>query len=178
MRIIEGTTEFQVQEETAISIGKFDGLLQGHQLLVERIVKKKQEGLKALIFTFDFGDRPVLLLPEERREMIIESLPDVKNMKVEIYSGLTVNFAAENDIDVIVRGVRAMNDFSYEFELAMTNKMLNPDVDVIFIPTDPQYFLIRSSQIKEMAEFGADFSPMVPEPVRKRLREKFSHHIR
>ena len=70
MRIIEGSTEFQVQEETAISIGKFDGLHQGHQLLVERIVKKKQEGLKALIFTFDFGDRPVLLLPEERREML------------------------------------------------------------------------------------------------------------
>ena len=70
MKIIEGTTEFQVQEETAISIGKFDGLHQGHQLLVERIVKKKQEGLKALIFTFDFGDRPVLLLPEERREML------------------------------------------------------------------------------------------------------------
>ena len=70
MRIIEGTTEFQVQEETAISIGKFDGLHQGHQLLVERIVKKKQEGLKALIFTFDFEDRPVLLLPEERREML------------------------------------------------------------------------------------------------------------
>ena len=70
MRIIEGTTEFQVQEETAISMGKFDGRHQGHQLLVERIVKKKQEGLKALIFTFDFGDRPVLLLPEERREML------------------------------------------------------------------------------------------------------------
>lgn len=70
MRIIEGTTEFQVQEKTAISIGKFDGLHQGHQLLVERIVKKKQEGLKALIFTFDFGDRPVLLLPEERRKML------------------------------------------------------------------------------------------------------------
>ena len=75
---------------------------------------------------------------------------------------------------MIVRGVRAMNDFSYEFELAMTNKMLNPNVDVIFIPTDPQYFLIRSSQIKEMAEFGADFSPMVPEPVRKRMKEKFA----
>ena len=105
--------------------------------------------------------------------MILESLPVVEKMKVEIYQGLTVDFASEHDIDVIVRGVRAMNDFSYEFELAMTNKMLNPSVDVIFIPTDPQYFLIRSSQIKEMAEFGADFSPMVPEPVRRKLREKF-----
>ena len=70
MRIIRGTTEFQTEEETAISLGKFDGLHQGHQLLVERILKRKQEGLKPLIFTFDFGDRPVLLLPEERREML------------------------------------------------------------------------------------------------------------
>lgn len=70
MKIIEGTTEFQIQEETAVSLGKFDGLHQGHQLLVDRIVKKKQEGLKSLIFTFDFGDRPVLLLPEEKRSML------------------------------------------------------------------------------------------------------------
>lgn len=70
MKIIEGTTDFQIQEETAVSLGKFDGLHQGHQLLVEKITEKKQEGLKSLIFTFDFGDRPVLLLPEERRKML------------------------------------------------------------------------------------------------------------
>lgn len=70
MNIIEGTTEFQIQEETAVSLGKFDGLHQGHQLLVERILKKKNEGLKSLIFTFDFGDRPVILLPQERRKLL------------------------------------------------------------------------------------------------------------
>lgn len=70
MKIIKGTTEFQIQEETAVSLGKFDGLHQGHQLLVDRILQKKREGLKSLIFTFDFGDRPVLLLPEERRRML------------------------------------------------------------------------------------------------------------
>ena len=70
MRLITGTTEFETTEATAISLGKFDGLHMGHQLLVNRILKKKEEGLKALIFTFDFGDRPMLLLPEERRALL------------------------------------------------------------------------------------------------------------
>lgn len=70
MKIIEGTTEFQIEEQTAVSLGKFDGLHLGHQLLVERILEKKREELKSLIFTFDFGDRPVLLLPQEREELL------------------------------------------------------------------------------------------------------------
>ena len=70
MRLITGTTEFETTEATAISLGKFDGLHMGHQLLVNRILKKKEEGLKALIFTFDFGERPTLLLPEERRALL------------------------------------------------------------------------------------------------------------
>lgn len=68
MRLITGTTEFETTEATAISLGKFEGLHVGHQLLVNRILKKKEEGLKALIFTFDFGERSTLLLPEERRK--------------------------------------------------------------------------------------------------------------
>lgn len=70
MRLITGTTEFETTEPTAISLGKFDGLHMGHQLLVNRILQKKKEGLQSLIFTFDFGDRPQLLLPEERRTLL------------------------------------------------------------------------------------------------------------
>ena len=70
MKVIEHTIEFQLEEETAVSLGKFDGLHQGHRLLVDRILKKKQEGLASLIFTFDFGKRPALTLPEERRELL------------------------------------------------------------------------------------------------------------
>lgn len=70
MKLIEHTIEFQLEEETAVSLGKFDGLHQGHRLLVDRILKKKQEGLASLIFTFDFGERPALTLPEERRELL------------------------------------------------------------------------------------------------------------
>lgn len=70
MKVIEHTTEFQISEETAISLGKFDGLHQGHRLLIDRILKKKKEGLFSLIFTFDFGARPALTLPKERREIL------------------------------------------------------------------------------------------------------------
>ncbi len=70
MKIIKHTTEFQTAEETAVSLGKFDGLHQGHRLLVDRILNKKQDGLASLIFTFDFGERPALTLPEERRELL------------------------------------------------------------------------------------------------------------
>lgn len=151
--------------------GTFDPPTKGHINIIERAAALFDE---LYVVIADNIAKKCLFTTEERKAMIEESLPDVGNMKVMVHQGLTVDFAAKHGIDVIVRGVRAMNDFSYEFELAMTNKMLNPDVDVVFIPTDPQYFLIRSSQIKEMAEFGADFSPMVPEPVRRRLKEKFS----
>ena len=127
--------------------GSFDPPTMGHINIIERAASLFDE---LYVVIADNISKKCLFTPEERRAMIIESLPVVSNMKVEIFQGLTVDFAAKHDIDVIVRGVRAMNDFSYEFELAMTNKMLNPNVDVIFIPTDPQYFLIRSSQIKEI----------------------------
>ena len=153
--------------------GTFDPITKGHLNIIERAASLFDE---LFVVISDNISKKCLFTPEERKEMIEESIPDLGNVSVFIHQGLTVDFASKHDVDVIVRGVRAMNDFSYEFELAMTNKMLNPDVDVIFIPTDPQYFLLRSSQIKEMAEFGADFSPMVPEPVRRRLKDKFSEH--
>ena len=153
--------------------GTFDPPTMGHINIIERSASLCDE---LYVVIADNIAKRCLFTPEERKEMIEASLPDIRNMHVVIHQGLTVDFARENGIDVMIRGVRAMADFSYEFELAMTNKMLNPDVDVVFIPTDPQYFLLRSSQIKEMAEFGADFSPMVPEPVRRRLKDKFSEH--
>ena len=70
MKVLKHTTEFQIAEETAVSLGKFDGLHQGHRLLIDRILKKREEGLASLMFTFDFGERPALTLPEERRELL------------------------------------------------------------------------------------------------------------
>ena len=83
-----------------------------------------------------------------------------------------MDFARLHSVDVILRGVRAMNDFGYEFELAVSYKQMYPEVEVLFIPTNPEFFLVRSSSIKEMAAFGADISKMVPPMVVESVNNK------
>jgi pantetheine-phosphate adenylyltransferase len=93
-------------------------------------------------------------------------------VQVKLWDRLIVEFAQKNDARVILRGVRALADFGYEFELAMTNKGLNPDIDILFMPTDPKYFVLRSSAIKEVAMYGGDVTSMVPPNVAEALRER------
>ena len=114
-----------------------------------------------------------LFTPEERIELIRESLPDKKNIVYSVHSGLTVDYARKHGINIMIRGVRGAGDFSYELEMAMTNKLLYPELEVLLMPTDSRYFLIRASQIKELAAFGADFSSMVTKPVLEALKKKF-----
>ena len=102
-----------------------------------------------------------------------DSIKHLDNVHVESFSGLSVDFAKKHGCSVMIRGVRSEQDFSYEFEIAMTNKMLYPDLEVIFLPTDQSYIILRSSQIKEMVAFGANISKMVPSPVLKYLKMKY-----
>lgn len=149
--------------------GTFDPPTNGHLNLIER---------SALLFdsldvvVADNISKQCLFSVEERMEMLHELLAPYDNVRVVSHRGLVVDYAREEHITVMVRGVRALVDFGYEFELAMTNKQLNPDLEVLFMPTDPTYFVLRSSAIKEMAAFGADISTMVPQIVAKRLQKK------
>ena len=93
-------------------------------------------------------------------------------MQVTIWQGLVVKFAEPDRRAPILRGVRALADFDYEFELSMMNRALSPRIETMFMPTDQKYFVLRSSAIKEVAMFGGDFSEMVPPVVAKALRAK------
>ncbi len=104
--------------------------------------------------------------------MMQELLKGYENITVVTWDRLIVDFARENDVHVMIRGVRALADFEYEFELAMTNKQIYKDLEVIFLPTDPQYFVLRASAIKELASYGAEVRPMVPDIVADKLRYK------
>lgn len=104
--------------------------------------------------------------------MMQELLAPYGNVEVVLWDRLVVEFAAAHDVKVMLRGVRALADFGYEFELAMTNKGLAPDLEIMFMPTDPKYFVLRSSAIKEIADFGGDVSSMVPPLVVKALKER------
>lgn len=154
----------------ALFPGSFDPPTIGHINIIERAASLFDE---LHVVVADNISKQYLFTPEERIELIEKSLPGVKNIVYAVHPGLTVEYARSNDISIMIRGVRGAGDFSYEFEMAMTNKLLYPQLEVLFMSTDPRYFLIRASQIKELAAFGADFSSMVTPPVLEALKKKF-----
>jgi len=109
---------------------------------------------------------------DERMEMMTELAQGLANVTVSTWNGLVVDFADRIGVHVIVRGVRALADFDYEFELSQMNRSLNPRIETIFLPTDQKYSVIRSSAIKDIASFGGDISGMVPPNVARALHEK------
>jgi pantetheine-phosphate adenylyltransferase len=105
--------------------------------------------------------------------MLNEIVKPWPNVSVVVWKELIVEFMKEKDVRILMRGVRGTNDFSYEFDLSMMNKALSPQIETIFMTTDPRYFVLRSSAIKELASFKGDVSSMVPALVAKALEKKF-----
>ena len=110
---------------------------------------------------------------EERKNMVQELTKDLKNVTVHVYTGLVVNYAKEIGANVLIRGVRSTNDFAYEFDLALMNRKLNPDIETVFLQSKEKNVVIKSSSIKELAMFDGDISRMVPPLVEKAVKAKF-----
>ena len=154
---------------TALIPGTFDPFTKGHENLVRRALTLFD---RVIVLVADNIRKDTLFTAEERKRLIEQSLPGLDGLEVDIFSGLTVDYARKRGVSAIVRGVRSVPDFSYEFEIAMNNLMLCPGVEEVFLPSDPKYFIVRSSQIKELAAFGADFSALVPPPVHEALKAR------
>ncbi|MBI9102250.1 MAG: pantetheine-phosphate adenylyltransferase [Spirochaetales bacterium] len=153
----------------AVFPGTFDPPTNGHMNLIKRAASIFDE-LEVVIAVN--SEKKDFFRPEERVEMLREMVKDIPNVKIHIWSRLIVEFVNKVDAKVILRGVRALTDFGYEFELAMTNKSLDPNVEIVFMPTDPKYFVIRSSIVKEVFKLDGDVKKMVPEVVLKALESK------
>lgn len=151
--------------------GSFDPPTLGHLDIIERSAKLYD---KLYVVVASNIQKKTLFTAEERADMLKQLLSSHENIEVVIHSGLVVDFAKKSGIQVMIRGVRALVDFGYEFELAMTNKKLDPDLEVLFMPTSPNYFLLRSSQIKELAFYGADIETMVPPLVATAIKERYN----
>ena len=154
---------------SAMFPGSFDPPTLGHINIIERSAKLYD---KLYVVVADNIAKKCLFTAEERIKLIKDNFIGLDNIEVLSYQGLTVDIAKQLNVDVMIRGVRALADFGYEFELAMTNKQLLPGVETLFMPTDPHYFLLRSSAINEMAAFRADISKMVPKNVAIELSKK------
>ena len=154
----------------ALFPGSFDPITNGHLDVVRRGIRLFDELIIAV------GRSPIknqLFTPEERVEMIRELIADMPRVIVESFEGLTVEYAARREADVILRGLRSLTDVQYEFQLAMTNRAV-AGIETIFIMTSEQYGFTSSTLIREVASLGGDLSNLIPANVHKRLEGRFS----
>ncbi len=150
--------------------GSFDPPTFGHLNIIERASKL----FDTLVIVIAANtEKKYLFSVQERIRLLKELTAPYKGVSVELCETLVVEFLREKKIPLLIRGVRGQNDFSYEFDLAMINRGLNPDIETIFLPTDPQYFVLRSSVIKNLASLNGDVSSMVPQNVAEALKIKF-----
>ena len=156
---------------TAVFPGSFDPPTYGHLNIIERA--RTIFGRLHVVVAINKG-KHCLFSSEERVQMLEELTSQWDNVRVSTWDTLIVDYAKGPEASVLVRGVRNIGDFSYEFDLALLNRGLDSKVETVFIPTDPKYFVLSSSSIKELAHFGGDISTMVPPLVAEALAKKFS----
>ncbi len=143
----------------------------GHLDIIQRASALFDEVIMAVVG--NPGKTP--LLPIEVRTMLISKVvEDLDNVRVGHFQGLLVDFARQNQSNVIIRGLRAISDYEAELGMAQTNRQLNPELETIFLMTKPEYSFISSSTVKEIARLGGDVSQFVPQAVHSYLREHFS----
>ena len=158
-------------ERIAIYPGSFDPVTNGHLDILERGLQLFD---KIIIAILTNPKKNFLFTLEERVEMLADSLKGFSNVEIDKFDGLTVDFAARRQARGILRGLRAMSDFEYEFQMALMNRRLNREVQTIFLMTGLRWIYTSSSIIKEAAQFGGNIEGMVPLIVEKKIKEKYA----
>ena len=153
----------------AVFAGSFDPPTFGHLNVIERAQKIFTEVHVVIAVN---NNKNYLFSGEERKNMMEELTQKWDNVFVNTWNSLIVNYAEKIGANVLIRGVRNVSDFSYEFDLAVMNKGLNQKIETVFMVPDTKYFVLRSSSIKELAAFGGNLSGMIPPIVEKALKEK------
>jgi pantetheine-phosphate adenylyltransferase len=155
----------------AIYPGSFDPITRGHEDIVRRTLEFCERVIVAV------GHRATqpkagLFDIDERVAMITEVFADEERVEVAAFSGLLVDFARERDVHLIVRGLRAVSDFEYEFQMALMNRDLNPQIETLFLAPDAQYSFLSASLVREIAALNGDVSKFVAPVVQERLLHK------
>ena len=155
--------------QTAICPGSFDPVTLGHLDVIRRAARMFDRVVVCVVFN---ANKNTFLTLEERREHVERVVADLPNVSVDTWSGLLVDYADKFEDPVVVRGLRAVSDFEYEFMMTLTNKKLNPRVETVFFASDERYTYLSSSGVKEIAFFGGDFDQFVPPEIREDLHRK------
>ena len=158
---------------SAVYPGSFDPPTYGHINIIERA---RQIFDEVHVVVSENSAKNYLFTADERRIMMEAITKKYGNVHVHVYDGIVVSFAESLGAKVLVRGIRNITDFAYEFDLSLMNKGLNQKIETVFLPTEPKYFVLKSSGIKELASLGGDISGMVPKIVEEELKKKFQRH--
>jgi pantetheine-phosphate adenylyltransferase len=156
---------------TVVCPGSYDPVTYGHLDIISRAANIFDRVIVGV------ANNPVrksgtLFTGEERRGFIEEATADLENVEVQVFAELLVEFARRNDATAVVKGLRAISDFEYEFEMAQLNRLLASEIESIYIIASPSYSFLSSTGVKEMATFGGDVSELVPPPVAAALAER------
>jgi len=157
----------------AAYLGTFDTITYGHIDVIERAFKMF-DGLLIGVAK-DSGEKLSLFSVEERVTMLKEAVKHLPGIKVEPFDGLAVNYVKKKGINVIIRGLRMISDFEYEFQMALTNRKLDSNIETVFLMPNESYSYISSRLIKEAASLGADVSSFVPPFVKEALSKKIKN---
>ncbi|MFQ5794385.1 MAG: pantetheine-phosphate adenylyltransferase, partial [Candidatus Bipolaricaulia bacterium] len=157
----------------AIYPGSFDPITNGHIDIIQRARKIFAELIVAIVAN---PNKRFFFTPEERQKLTEQVLEaeGIENVRVISYAGLLIDCAREQDADVIVRGLRAISDFEYEFSMASMNRKLHPDLQSVFFMTSDEYSFLSSSIVREVKHFGGDISAFVPAIVERALEKKLA----
>jgi len=157
-------------QRVAVYPGSFDPITYGHIDIVDRSLALVD---RLIVSVASNPNKKGIFNVPERIEMIHAALQDRKGIKIASFEGLLVHFCRERKADIIIRGLRALSDFEFEFQMAMMNKRMYPRAETVFMMTGSQYFYLSSSVIKEVVQFGGSVEGLVPPVVQERLEERF-----
>lgn len=161
-----------MNERVAVYPGTFDPITNGHLSIVNRALKVFD---KLIIAILNNPHKAPLFTLQERIDMIREVLRGKPEVRVDAFDGLLVDYVVQMKTNVILRGLRALSDFEYEFQMALMNRKLNRNVQSVFLMTDYKWFYTSSTIIKEAASLNGDINGLVPAMVSRKLKEKFGY---
>ncbi len=160
-----------VRDGTVVCPGSYDPITNGHLDIITRTSNVFERVVVGVVNNPLRKDK-TLFTAEERKAFIGEATADIPNVEVRIFSNLLVEFAQEQGAKAIVKGLRAISDFEYEFEMAQLNRKLDPSIESIYVIASPHFSFLSSTGVREMATFGGDVSDLVPAPVATAMAER------
>ena len=155
---------------TAVYPGTFDPITNGHLDIIERATQLFDKVIISV--AFNINKKP-LFTETERMDMVAKSTKKFRNIEIDVFSGLLVDYAVKKKARVIIRGLRAISDFEYEFQMSLTNRKLAPGITTIFLMPNEKYTYLNSSLIRELSKLKGNVSSFVPPYVMKKLKSKF-----